>query len=157
MRERANGFYSAATYYASKVMFDVVPLRMIPPLLFGSIIYFLVGFNPQVAVFLKFLLALILFNLTCSSICLTIAVAFQNHGVANLVASLTILFSMLFGGFLLNKEKIPLVLAWLKYLSSFYYAYEALIVNELQNVRLHDSAIVDIDVRQIADCRSRGR
>lgn len=117
---------------------------MIPPLLFGSIVYYLVGFYSDSMTFLRFILSLVLFNLSCSSICLVIAILIENHGVANLVASLTILFSMLFGGFLLNKDSIPAVLSWLKYLSTFYYAYEALIVNELINVKLRDQTIIDV-------------
>lgn len=87
--------------------------------------------------------------------CLLIAVVVENRGVANLVASLTILFSMLFGGFLMNKDMIPAVFSWLKYLSTFFYAYEALIVNELKNVRLRDSSIIDIEVPWFFDLDSR--
>ena len=35
MRERANGYYSPITYFAAKVVFDVVPLRLIPPICDG--------------------------------------------------------------------------------------------------------------------------
>lgn len=35
VRERANGYYSPLTYFAAKVIFDIVPLRVIPPILLG--------------------------------------------------------------------------------------------------------------------------
>ena len=63
---------------------------------------------------------------------------------------------MLFGGFLLNKESISVLFDWIKYLSTFYYAYEALIVNELLNVTLMDETIVDIKVPGIVILKQFG-
>lgn len=51
VRERANGYYSPLTYFAAKLLFDNLPLRVVPPLLFGPTIYFTVGLVPQVAKF----------------------------------------------------------------------------------------------------------
>ena len=146
VRERANGFYSPSAYFFSKVLFDIIPLRMVPPLIFGSIVYYLIGFYASTVIFFKFLIVLVLFNLASASFCLVIAILFESNALANLTASLVILFSMLFGGFLLNKERIPIYLGWLRYLSLFNYAFEALIVNELANITLHDSAVVEIDI-----------
>ncbi|EFW15880.1 ABC transporter [Coccidioides posadasii str. Silveira] len=39
MRERANGYYSPITYFAAKVVFDIIPLRLIPPIIMGVIVY----------------------------------------------------------------------------------------------------------------------
>jgi len=69
----------------------------------GVIIYHMVGLVDGTAEFFKFLLVLILFNLTAASICLCIGILFKEMGVASLLSSLVMLFSMLFGGLLLNK------------------------------------------------------
>lgn len=106
MRERENGYYSPASYFVAKVLFDVVPLRVIPPLVMGSVNYYMIGLNPALPVFGKFLLVLVLFNLAAAGLCLCFATAFKNVSAANLLASLIMLFSMLFGGFLLNKGKL---------------------------------------------------
>ena len=37
MHERANRFYYPSVYYSQKVLFDVVPLRIIPPAIMGTI------------------------------------------------------------------------------------------------------------------------
>jgi len=42
-----------------KVLFDIVPLRVIPPLVFGSIVYGLVGLVPTAIAFWKFQLVLV--------------------------------------------------------------------------------------------------
>jgi ABC-type multidrug transport system ATPase subunit len=105
LRERSNGFYSPIPYFFAKVFFDILPLRVIPPVLFGSIVYYMVGFYADQQVFLQFLLVLVLFNLATAAQCLMIAMLFKSSTIANLVASLTMLLSMLFGGILLNKSK----------------------------------------------------
>lgn len=69
----------------------------------GVIIYHMVGLVNGVPEFFKFLLVLVLFNLTAASICLCIGILFKEIGVASLLSSLVMLFSMLFGGLLLNK------------------------------------------------------
>lgn len=53
---------------------------------------------------------------------------------------------MLFGGFLLNRSRIPRPLSFLPYLSPFNYAFEALIVNELVRIVLHDTETIEFDV-----------
>lgn len=44
-------------------MFDVVPLRLIPTILVGVIVYFMVGLSNDAARFFKFLLILVEFSL----------------------------------------------------------------------------------------------
>ncbi|KAF9907410.1 ATP-binding cassette sub- G member 2 [Linnemannia zychae] len=136
VRERANGYYSPFTYFLSKVMFDIVPLRVIPPMLMGLIIYNMVGLVEGWTEFGKFFLVLVLFNVVASGICLMIGIMFEAVGVANLMSSLVMLFSMLFGGLLLNKESIPDHLSWLQKLSFFNFAFEALLVNEITFLQL---------------------
>lgn len=117
VRERAKGYYSPITYFAAKVVFDIVPLRLIPPIILGTIVYPMVGLVPAWPEFLKFILILVLFNLAAAAVCLLIGILFKDGGVANLVGSLVMLFSLLFAGFLLNHETIPAVALWLQTVS----------------------------------------
>ncbi|KAI9312395.1 ABC-2 type transporter [Dichotomocladium elegans] len=141
VRERANGYYSPGTYFLSKVLFDIIPLRVVPPLMMGLISYYMVGLVEGVDSFLKFLLVLVLFNLTAAALCLAIGVVFKNLSMANLLCCMVILFSMLFAGLLLNKGN------WLKHLSFFNYALEALLVNEMLYLQLVEERFgLNIDV-----------
>jgi len=71
----------------------------------------------------------------------------RNAGVANLLGVLVMLFSLLFGGFLLNHETIPKPLVWLQTLSIFHYGFEGLIVNEVRYLTLVDHKYgLDIEV-----------
>lgn len=138
MRERANGYYSPITYFSAKVLFDIVPLRIIPPIIMGSILYPMTGLEPDWPHFFKFMLVLILFNLAASAICLFIGIVCKDNGVASLIGSLVMLFSLLFAGLLLNHDAIPPSALWLQSLSIFHYGFEALIVNEVTFLTLTD-------------------
>lgn len=136
VRERANGYYNPLAYYLAKVLFDIIPLRVLPPILLGFIIYPLAGLSTDQGAFWKFLLTLVLFNLTAASTCLSIGILIDDVGVANLVGSLVMLFSLLFAGLFLNQSTMPAATTWFKYLSIFHYAYEALAVNEVRYLTL---------------------
>lgn len=156
-RERANGYYSPATYFAAKVLFDIIPLRIIPPILMGSIIYPMTGLVPDSAHFFKFMLVLVLFNLAAAAICLFIGIVCKDGGVANLIGSLVMLFSLLFAGFLLNHDATPKGALWLQTLSIFHYGFESLIVNEVIELTLVDKKYgLDITVPGAAILSSFG-
>jgi len=136
LRERANGYYSPITYFSAKVLFDIVPLRIIPPIIMAMILYPMVGLVAQWPEFFKFLLVLVLFNLAASAICLFIGIVCKDNSLGNLIGSLVMLFSLLFAGLLLNHHSIPKAAGWLQSLSIFHYAFEAMIVNEVRYLTL---------------------
>lgn len=157
VRERANGYYAPATYFTAKVLFDIIPLRIIPPVLMGSIIYPMTGLVPDSAHFFKFMLVLVLFNLSAAAICLFIGIVCKDNSVANLIGSLVMLFSLLFAGFLLNHDATPAGALWLQTLSIFHYGFEALIVNEVVELTLVDKKYgLDITVPGAAILSSFG-
>lgn len=132
MHERANGCYRTSAYYLAKVACDLIPLRVVPPLVLGTIMYVMVGLKPGVLPFAWFLLVLVLVNVTAAGICMCVGAVAPNVGVANLVTVLVMLFFMLFGGFLVNNDSIGVLFVWFKRLSFFNYAFEALMVSQLE-------------------------
>ncbi|KAF8126962.1 hypothetical protein EV363DRAFT_1433839 [Boletus edulis] len=147
MRERANGYYSTFTYFSSKVLFDILPLRLVPPLLFGGIVYGLVGLVATVPAFWKFMLTLVLFNLATASVILLLSIAFESTSLASLVGTLIMLFNLLFTGLLINRETVTPALQWLHTISFFHAAFEALAVNELRYLQLKEIRYgVELDV-----------
>ncbi|KAG6052020.1 hypothetical protein E4U33_000572 [Claviceps sp. LM78 group G4] len=157
LRERANGYYSPITYFTAKVLFDIIPLRIMPPILMGSIIYPMTGLVPDFFHFFIFMLVLVLFNLAAASICLLVGILCQDGGLANLIGSLVMLFSLLFAGFLLNHDATPASALWLQKISIFHYGFEALIVNEVVELTLVDKKYgLDITVPGAAILSSFG-
>ncbi|KAJ3835049.1 hypothetical protein EV361DRAFT_798215 [Lentinula raphanica] len=147
MRERSNGYYSSFTYFSSKILFDILPLRLVPPLMFGGIVYGLIGLVPTVGTFWKFILALVLFNLTTASVVLWLSIAFESVSVASLVGTLIMLYNLLFTGLLINRETVTKALQFLHTISFFHAAFEALAVNELRYLSLKEHKYgVELDV-----------
>lgn len=63
-RERAAGTYTTLPYFASKIVCDVLPLRVVPPIVFGAIVHDAIGLNPAPKNYVLFFVALVLVRLT---------------------------------------------------------------------------------------------
>lgn len=74
----------------------MLPLRVVPPLVFGGIVYGLIGLVPTLATFWKFQLVMVLFNLTTASVVFLISVAFADISVGSLIGTLIMLFKSVF-------------------------------------------------------------
>ncbi|OCF43567.1 hypothetical protein I317_02585 [Kwoniella heveanensis CBS 569] len=131
LRERAGEFYSPQAWLLSRVIFDVIPLRLIPTVLVSIIVYFMVGLSHDAARFFKFLLIIVEFSLGMTLFNFLLACLFRHGGVAILLSSLCNLFLMTYAGFFVNISQIPPVLRWLRFFSTLGYTLEALTINEV--------------------------
>jgi ABC-type multidrug transport system permease subunit len=138
VRERSNGFYGYFPYFVTKVVFDIIPLRVLPCIVMSSISYFLIGFNPEASFFFKYLLVMILFSVNAGLYSLAMGCAISESSTSTLAASISILFQMLFAGILVNQVQIPVYIQWIQYISFFKYAYEACVASDAQGLRLID-------------------
>jgi ABC-type multidrug transport system ATPase subunit/ABC-type multidrug transport system permease subunit len=136
VKERSNNYYHPLSYYISKILCDVLPLRLLPPVLLTSIAYPLIGLNVQDNAFFKCLTIMILFNLTVSVEILIIGILVKDSSNATMIGVLTLLFSLLFSGLFINTESLKF--EFLQYLSMFHYGYEALAVNEVKSLTLRE-------------------
>ena len=145
LKERSNNYYHPSAYYISKIVSDIVPLRLIPPFILSIIIYPLVGLNMgqgQYVYFFRFLSILILFNFAISFEILTVGIFFQDLNAAIMFTVLLLLWSVLFSGLFINTANITNELfKYMKNGSLFFYSYEALIVNEVKDLTLKDEKL----------------
>ncbi|CCE66069.1 hypothetical protein TPHA_0O01000 [Tetrapisispora phaffii CBS 4417] len=150
IKERANNYYTPLAYYISKIVSDILPLRVFPPLFISLIIYPLAGLNiiDGYNNFLKFIVILILFNLGISLEILTAGIVFKDLNNSIIISVLILLGSILFSGLFINTDEIPYAaFKYFKSLSIFYYAYEALLVNEVKTLVLKEKKFgLDIEV-----------
>jgi hypothetical protein len=65
-------------------------------MVFGGIVYSLIGLVPTLAAFWKFQLVMVLFNLTTASVVFLISVAFADISVGSLIGTLIMLFKSVF-------------------------------------------------------------
>lgn len=142
LQEKSNGMYSSWAYYFSKIIFDVIPLRIIPPFFMGTIMYFMIGLRQEAESYIWFILTFVLFNVACGGICLILSVLFSRVSSANLIALSYFLISLLFGGYLVNTTQIK----WSKYISIFQFAIEAILSNELVGTMVNFNPTPDINI-----------
>ncbi|KAJ3222772.1 hypothetical protein HK099_001940 [Clydaea vesicula] len=107
LRERSNGFYGAFPFFLTKIIFDVVPLRILPAIVMGTVSFYMIQLNGD---YFKFILPLILFSAQCGMYSLALASAIKDFGTATLVTSILQLFQMLMAGFLINACKKSIIL-----------------------------------------------
>eukprot|EP01114_Cavostelium_apophysatum_P002732 TRINITY_DN1241_c0_g2_i3.p1 TRINITY_DN1241_c0_g2~~TRINITY_DN1241_c0_g2_i3.p1 ORF type:complete len:901 (+),score=139.14 TRINITY_DN1241_c0_g2_i3:2952-5654(+) len=136
VRERATGMYRTSSYFIAKTLCDIVPMRVIPPLMMGGIVYYMIGFQPGWVHFITFQTILLLCSVVATSMCLAISAATPSLSMGNLICILLMLFFMLFGGFLVNKTSMPSFVGWLMWTSFLNYAFEVLMVNELTGLTI---------------------
>ncbi|XP_038639130.1 broad substrate specificity ATP-binding cassette transporter ABCG2-like [Scyliorhinus canicula] len=132
LHEKASGYYRTSAYFLSKILADVIPNRIIPVLCFAAISYFMMGLKQDAAHFFLFCLTLSLTSLSAVSLAFLVSASVNTFAVANALIAIPYVFMMVFGGFLVNLNKMLQWLAWLKWISIFRYGLNALIINELK-------------------------
>ncbi|KAM9914385.1 hypothetical protein OXX69_000683 [Metschnikowia pulcherrima] len=138
IRERANNYYHPAAYYLSKMICDLLPLRVLPPVILLSIMYPLIGLTMEHNGFLKALAILVLFNLAIAIEVLIVGILIKDPGTSTIISVLILLFSLLFAGLFINSEDLKAQTKWLQWISLFHYAYEALAINEVKDLILRE-------------------
>ncbi|KAJ3394467.1 hypothetical protein HDU84_008463 [Entophlyctis sp. JEL0112] len=122
LRERSNRMYGPMPYYLSKVFLsrsklvfneknvkilcDILPLRVFPAFISGTIAFFMAGYDSSGAHFPKYLVLLLLFSANMGLTCMCLAVAITDVGTATLIGSILILFKMLFAGLIISQSMV---------------------------------------------------
>ncbi|KAJ7849337.1 hypothetical protein B0H13DRAFT_2238530 [Mycena leptocephala] len=142
LRERSSSYYSPTAWLLSRLLFDVVPLRIIP-----TIIHILDG-GPRTrpAHYFKFLFILVLYTLAMTLYNFLLGTFFHNGGIAILLSALSALYQMTFAGFFVHLNSIPPVLRWLQWLCPLKYCLEALAVNEVGSGLMIEDSLQGVPV-----------
>ncbi|XP_038060930.1 broad substrate specificity ATP-binding cassette transporter ABCG2-like isoform X2 [Patiria miniata] len=134
VHESASGFYRCSAYFFAKVFCDLLPMRIIPTLIFCAITYWMIGLKAEVDAFFFFALTMILTTVTACALSFAISSSVSIMAIATLFVAVCYIFMMIFSGLLLNIETLPEWLQWLQYVSIFRYSLNALSVNELRGL-----------------------
>ncbi|KAL1497603.1 hypothetical protein ABEB36_008533 [Hypothenemus hampei] len=133
LREHKNGMYRTDVYFLGKTLADI-PIFIFLPLLFLSITYFMIGLNSEMPRFFIACAIIVLVANAATSFGYFISCISSTLSMALSIGPPLLLPFLLFGGFLLNIESIPIYFEWLSYLSWFKYGNEALLINQWNNV-----------------------
>ena len=120
--------YRVFSYYIAKQLSEF-PLQLLVPTIFIVIVYLCVGLQYSSVHFGNFLLICLLLNFIVNSVGLLFGALVQAQ-LAAVLMPVSLIFAMLFAGFYVNTENIPVFLRWAKYASMFYYAFCAVIYTE---------------------------
>jgi hypothetical protein len=128
-RERANRFYGTMIYAVAKALVcDVLPLRVIPPIIFGTVVYDMIGLSQHTNAFENFIMLLVLVNVASSAFCMLLSAACAGVSGANFNAAAFFLYAYMFSGLFMAGTHGAI--ANIKYTSIFFFAWEALVSNE---------------------------
>jgi len=134
VRETGSKYYRTFSYYLSKIVLDMLFLRVVPVTIFAFSFYWIMGLKSEPEAFVIFWATLVLFNICAGTISICISIATSTVSQANLVAAVWFLIMLLFGGFLVNVDTMAPWYSWIRYLSIFYYCFEILMTNELSGL-----------------------
>lgn len=86
VRERDARAYTTPAYFVARVLFDIVPLRVFPPLAFSLITYPAAGLHAESAVtVLAFTVTLVVANTVASLICMCLGAVLPSLTLSNMV------------------------------------------------------------------------
>nr|QVT92344.1 ABC transporter [Salvia miltiorrhiza] len=123
-KERSVGMYKLSAYLIARNASDL-PLDLLLPVVFLTIIYFMVGLKHTFSAFSLTLLSIFLSIIAAQGLGLTIGAAFMDVKKATTLASVTVMTFMLSGGFFITR--VPRFMCWIRYLSLNYHTYKLLL------------------------------
>ena len=130
LREVNNNMYSVSAYFFGKVIAEL-PASLLTPVIYGCIVYYAIGLSTVFAwKFPLYLGLMILIYAAAGSYALIISTLFADKQLAVTLTPVLIIPFMLFAGFFVNQNNIPVWLIEFQYLSFFKYGYQALMLNE---------------------------
>jgi len=132
-RERSARAYAVLPYYTAKWLAEF-PFAAIAPILFSTILYWLVGLVTEADNFFIFMAVIVATNAAAVSIGMLISSFSNTVEQASALAPVFVIVLLLFGGFYANTDNIPEAIAWISELSLFKWSFKALSMNEYSDL-----------------------
>ena len=133
-RERASNSYHISAFYSAKFCAEI-PFNFVGPIVFGTIVFWIVGLGEgDFWNFCVFLVLLTLVGFCAIALGMAIAATAPDVEAATAFGPIVVVLMILFGGFYINIESLPVWLRWVHYLSLMRFAFEGLCVNEFKDL-----------------------
>ncbi|ETI51405.1 hypothetical protein F443_05232 [Phytophthora nicotianae P1569] len=142
-QRRANFFRTASFVFSNSV--SQLPLGFAECLVFGSIVYWMCGYVSTVEAFLLFELVMFMTNLAMAAWFFFLSCASPDLNVANPISMVSILFFVLFAGFVITKDQIPDYLIWIYWINPMAWGVRALAVNQYTDDSFDTCVYNDVD------------
>eukprot|EP00644_Phytophthora_capsici_P003729 jgi/Phyca11/556081/estExt2_Genewise1Plus.C_PHYCAscaffold_820093 len=143
-KQRGANFYRSSAYVLSCSVAQL-PLAAGESLVFGTLIYWLCGFVSSAEHFLIFMVLLILTNMAFAAWFFFVTALARDIHVSKPIAMISIVFFIVFAGFVVSKNQIPDYFIWIYWLDPISWCLRAMAVNQYR------SASFDICVYENVD------
>eukprot|EP01062_Namystynia_karyoxenos_P051231 TRINITY_DN4012_c1_g1_i1.p1 TRINITY_DN4012_c1_g1~~TRINITY_DN4012_c1_g1_i1.p1 ORF type:complete len:1485 (+),score=432.39 TRINITY_DN4012_c1_g1_i1:120-4574(+) len=125
-------------WYIGKFLFDL-PFTILDTLIFGTIVYWMVGLNSAFSHFLIWLLILWIVNVMSAALIRMFTCLAPDLSLAQASSAGTLIILIFFCGFMLPKDSIPVYFKWCYWMSPYTYGLHALLINEYYDITLNCS------------------
>ncbi|KAF5379148.1 hypothetical protein D9615_006042 [Tricholomella constricta] len=119
-----------------------VPITFATSIVFGIILYFMVGLQRSAGQFFIFYLFLFTMSITMKAWFRAIAAAFKSEASATTVAGISILALSIYTGYSIPKPSMIGAMRWITYINPLRYGFEALLTNEFRTLNGKCSTLV---------------
>ncbi|ETL43536.1 hypothetical protein L916_05978 [Phytophthora nicotianae] len=143
-RQRRANFYRSSSFVLASTL-SHVPVALFETLVFGSLIYWLCGFVPDVELFVRYEAIVFLSSLAFGAWYFLLVAFTPNMNVAMPMAMLSVLFFVMFSGFAIPKDQIPDYLIWLYWASPVAWGIRGLAVNQFRAPRFDVCIYEEVD------------
>eukprot|EP01061_Rhynchopus_euleeides_P009011 TRINITY_DN1815_c0_g1_i1.p1 TRINITY_DN1815_c0_g1~~TRINITY_DN1815_c0_g1_i1.p1 ORF type:complete len:640 (+),score=277.97 TRINITY_DN1815_c0_g1_i1:77-1921(+) len=142
IREYASGTYGTAVYLIAKTMLDV-PAALVQQLLGTLVFYFLCGMNGN---FGLIMLSISLLGVVCASLALVLGAATTAPETAMNILPGMYVPQILFAGFFISSESIPVWLRWVQWICPLKYGVNLCTLAEFTDDATPDNRLNDTQV-----------
>lgn len=146
-KERSADMYRLSAYFVARTTSDL-PLDLLLPLLFLTIVYFMAGLKHSAKAFILTMLIVFLCIVAAQGLGLAIGAALMDLKKATTLASVTVMTFMLAGGYFV--KNVPVFISWLRYVSFNYHTYKLLlkvhyedVIQQMDGMKI-DSGLTDV-------------
>uniref|UniRef100_H3GFN6 ABC transporter domain-containing protein n=2 Tax=Phytophthora ramorum TaxID=164328 RepID=H3GFN6_PHYRM len=133
-RQRRANLYRSSSFVLASTL-SHIPVALFETFVFGSLIYWLCGFVPDVEIFVRYEAIVFLSSLAFGAWYFLLVALTPNMNVAMPMAMLSVLFFVMFSGFAIPKDQIPDYLIWLYWASPVAWGIRGLAVNQFRAPR----------------------
>ncbi|GAB9477547.1 Atp-binding protein, partial [Globisporangium polare] len=131
-KQRKANFFRTSSYVLANAVAQI-PIAVAETVMFGTLVYWMCGFSANGLEFIIFLVIMFLANLAFSTFFFFLAAICPDNNVATPLSMISIVFTIIFSGFIVLKSRIPDYFIWIYWINPVSWALRALAVNQYRS------------------------
>ncbi|KAG7386626.1 hypothetical protein PHYPSEUDO_015410 [Phytophthora pseudosyringae] len=131
-KQRRANFYRTASF-AIGCSVALIPTAVGECVVFGSLVYWMCGFIAEASYFLFFLLAMVLTNLVFCAWFFCVTAMSPNFNIAKPMSTFSIVFFIVFAGFVVPMGRIPGFLVWVYWINPIAWCLRSVAVSQYRS------------------------